>query len=202
MATLRPHRLGISAVLPSTASRRLPLAVISGLDPMGAKIVTPMELSPRNWACIKRRPPSLVMVRLDRTIVLPKLAFTSVPPRMVRSSRTMTTNRRRHASLRTILAPMGLNPVIHRRQMGGSVAGPDVETACQGGELIKVARMEPDPAAGRGTARAGNSCRFTGADGQSSPGPEAQKRRLSDVPRLAYRLLLTSRHQQEPPLCQ
>ena len=50
------------------------------------------------------------MVRLDRTIGVPKLALTGVTMPMVRSSRTMTGNGGLELAFRTILAPMGPRP--------------------------------------------------------------------------------------------
>ena len=51
-----------------------------------------------------------VMVRLDRTIGVPKLAFTGVTMPMVRSSRTMTANGGIELAFRAILAPMAITP--------------------------------------------------------------------------------------------
>jgi hypothetical protein len=51
-----------------------------------------------------------VMVRLDRTIGVPKIALTGVFVRMVRSSRTMTMEGGYHTSRRAILARMGSSP--------------------------------------------------------------------------------------------
>jgi len=52
------------------------------------------------------------MVRLDRTIGVPKLALTGVTMPMVRSSRTMTGNGGLELAFRAILAPMGSSPVM------------------------------------------------------------------------------------------
>ena len=57
------------------------------------------------------RRPFTVMVRLDRTISIPRRAFTGVFGPMVRSSRTMTIEGGLSAARRAISARMGLDPM-------------------------------------------------------------------------------------------
>ena len=94
-------------------------AIMAGLDPIGAKIVSRID----------RHRSFIVMIRLDRTIVLPKIALTSVLMPMVRSSRTMTRDQGCHAARRAISAPMGLDPAISRRTPRDEISGSGRATA-------------------------------------------------------------------------
>ena len=76
--------------------------VILGLDPIGAKI------EPR----VERHRSLFVMVGLDPTIGVLKIALTRVFVPMVRPGRTMTREGRCLAGRGAILAPMGLDPRI------------------------------------------------------------------------------------------
>jgi hypothetical protein len=59
---------------------------------------------------LERHRSVFVMVRLDRTIGVPKIALTGVFVLMVRSSRTMTMEGRYHIARSAILALLGLDP--------------------------------------------------------------------------------------------
>ena len=85
---------------------------------MGAKTVSRIE----------RHRSFIVMVRLDRSIGVPKIALTGVIAPMVRSSRAMTGDGGCAPAFRAILAPMGWSPRMtlrgrHDRELMSKLAG-------------------------------------------------------------------------------